>query len=81
MFKKVLTLIAAAVIISIASAGKAVLAGEPWAPTSGYSSVNQEKAYNYFYFSNTVHPMGRIDNGCPKGRTGKKKKMTLVVFN
>jgi hypothetical protein len=52
MFKKVLILIAIAVIISITSAGKAVLAGEPWAPTLGYSSVNQEKAYNYFYFSN-----------------------------
>lgn len=52
MFKKALILIASAVIISITSTDKAALAGEPWAPTSGYSSVNQEKAYNYFYFSN-----------------------------
>jgi hypothetical protein len=26
-------------------------AGEPWAPTTGYSSVSQQKAYNNFYFS------------------------------
>jgi len=28
-----------------------VFAGEPWAPTSGYSSVNQTKTYNSFIFT------------------------------
>ena len=27
-------------------------AGEAWAPYKGYSSVNQDKAYNNFYFQN-----------------------------
>lgn len=27
-----------------------LFAGEPWAPLSGYSSVNQTKAYNSFVF-------------------------------
>jgi len=52
MFRKAQILIGVIIVISINSAGRVVFAGEPWAPTSGYSSVNQEKAYNYFYFSN-----------------------------
>lgn len=26
--------------------------GEPWAPSSGYSSVNQQRTYNFFYYYN-----------------------------
>jgi len=31
-----------------------VFAGEPWAPSSGYSSVNQTKAYNRFLFTSVT---------------------------
>jgi hypothetical protein len=52
MFRKAQILIGLIIIISINSADRVVFAGEPWAPYSGYSSVNQDKAYNRFYFSN-----------------------------
>lgn len=38
------------VLLFIAS-WSSLWAGEPWAPTHGYSSVNQQKTYNNFYFS------------------------------
>lgn len=52
MFRKVQISIGLIILISINFTGSAVFAGEPLAPYSGYSSVNQDKAYNRFYFSN-----------------------------
>lgn len=38
-------------LVLIAVVSCQALAGELWAPSSGYSSVNQQKAYNNFYFT------------------------------
>ncbi len=40
----------------------AAVAGEPWAPSSGYSSVNQTKTYNRFKFTSLAGQYGNEDS-------------------
>lgn len=54
-------LIGLIIVISINSTGRIVFAGEPWAPYLEYSSVNQDKGYNSFYFSNIEGIYSDID--------------------
>lgn len=49
-----------------------VKAGEPWAPNRGYSSVNQEKAYNNFYFSSIEGQYSDIET------TNMKRRFTIL---
>ena len=38
-----------------------VFSGDPWAPSVGYNSVNQQKTYNNFYFYDVVGQYADID--------------------
>lgn len=49
-------------VMSLLCISTALLAGEQWAPTIGYSSVNQNKTYNRFKFSTISGQYGDGDS-------------------
>lgn len=48
-------------VLSVLCIAAPVFAGEPWAPASGYSSVNQTKTYNEFVFASLNGQYGDDD--------------------
>lgn len=49
------------IALSVLCVASTVFAGEPWAPVSGYSSVNQSKTYNRFKFASLNGQYGDDD--------------------